>query len=235
VKLGRRCGGRLPRWPAVLPPAPSQLSGRIHSKGFLILTSFLQSRYAQDKPLAISVRITFEQSYGEVEGDSASSTEVYALLSALSGIPLRQGIAVTGSVNQRGEVQAVGGVTAKIEGFYDVCRIQGLTGEQGVLIPPANIKNLMLREDVVDAVRQGRFHVWAVASVDQGMEILTRVRAGTQRDGQWEAGTVNDLVDQRLRGYAERLKGFGRAVGPAEVAERSPAEVDERTPRVSRG
>jgi predicted ATP-dependent protease len=142
---------------------------------------------------------------------------------------------VTGSINQRGEVQAVGGVTAKVEGFYDVCRIQGLTGKQGVLIPPANIKNLMLREDVVDAVRQGGFHIWAVASVDQGMEILSGVRAGAQLDGQWEAGTVNDLVDRRLRDYAERLKGFGRAVGPAEVAERSPAEVDERTPRVRMG
>jgi len=210
----------------------TRLSGRIHSKGFLILTSFLQSRYAQDKPLAISARITFEQSYGEVEGDSASSTEVYALLSALSGIPLRQGIAVTGSVNQRGEVQSVGGVTRKIEGFFDVCRIQGLTGEQGVLIPPSNVKNLMLREDVVDAVREGRFHIWAVASVDDGMEILTGVRAGTQRDGQWEPGTVNERADRRLRDYAERLKGFGRSLGPAEVPERSPAVVDERTPRL---
>jgi lon-related putative ATP-dependent protease len=210
----------------------TRLSGRIHSKGFLILTSFLQARYAQDKPLALSARITFEQSYGEVEGDSASSTEVYALLSALSGIPLRQGIAVTGSVNQRGEVQAVGGVTRKIEGFYDVCRIQGLTGEQGVLIPPANVKNLMLREDVVDSVREGRFHIWAVASVDEGIEILTGVRAGTQRDGQWEPGTVNERADARLRDYAERLKGFGRAPGPAEMPERSPAEVDERTPRL---
>jgi lon-related putative ATP-dependent protease len=211
----------------------TRLSGRIHSKGFLILTSFLQSRYAQDKPLAISGRITFEQSYGEVEGDSASSTEVYALLSALSGLPLRQGIAVTGSVNQRGEVQSVGGVTRKIEGFYDVCRLQGLTGEQGVLIPPANVKNLMLREDVVEAVRQGRFHIWAVASVDEGMEILTGVKAGAQRDGRWEPGTVNERADNRLRDYAERLKGFGRAPGPGEVAERSPAEVNERTPRLT--
>ena len=210
----------------------TRLSGRIHSKGFLILTSFLQSRYAQDKPLAISARITFEQSYGEVEGDSASSTEVYALLSALSGLSLRQGIAVTGSVNQRGEVQAVGGVTRKIEGFYDVCRLRGLTGEQGVLIPPANIKNLMLREDVVDAVRQGRFHIWAVASVDEGMEVLTGVKAGVQRDGQWEAGTVNELADKQLLEYAERLKGFGRAPERTEVLERSPAEVDERTPRL---
>jgi lon-related putative ATP-dependent protease len=210
----------------------TRLSGRIHSKGFLILTSFLQWRYAQDKPLAISARITFEQSYGEVEGDSASSTEVYALLSALSGIPLRQGIGVTGSVNQRGEVQSVGGVTRKIEGFYDVCRAQGLTGEQGVMIPPSNVKNLMLREDVVDAVRQGQFHIWAVTSVDEGMEILTGVKAGTRRDGQWEPGTVNERADARLREYAERLKDFGRAVGPAAAPERSPAEIDERTPRL---
>jgi lon-related putative ATP-dependent protease len=210
----------------------TRLSGRIHSKGFLILTSFLQWRFAQDKPLALSARITFEQSYGEVEGDSASSTEVYALLSALSGFPLRQGIGVTGSVNQRGEVQAVGGVTRKIEGFYDVCRIHGLTGEQGVLIPPSNVKNLMLREDVVESVRQGRFHIWAVSSVDQGMEILTGVKAGTRRDGQWEPGTVNERADARLRDYAERLKGFGRGVGPAAAPELSPAVVDERTPRL---
>jgi lon-related putative ATP-dependent protease len=213
----------------------TRLSGRIHSKGFLILTSFLQWRFAQDKPLAPSARITFEQSYGEVEGDSASSTEVYALLSALSGLPLRQGIGVTGSVNQRGEVQSVGGVTRKIEGFYDVCRIQGLTGEQGVLIPPSNVKNLMLRDDVVESVRQGRFHIWAVASVDEGMEILTGVKAGTWRDGQWEPGTVNERADARLRDYAERLKGFGRSVGPAAAGERSPAVVDERTPRLSQG
>jgi predicted ATP-dependent protease len=211
----------------------TRLSGRIHSKGFLILTSFLQSRYAQDKPLALSARITFEQSYGEVEGDSASSTEIYALLSALSGVPLRQGIGVTGSVNQRGEVQAVGGVTRKIEGFYDVCRVEGLTGEQGVLIPPSNIKNLMLREDVVEAVREGQFHIWAVDSVDEGIEILTGVRAGAQRDGQWEPGTVNQLADTRLRDYAERLKNFGRAPVAADVAERAPAEVDERTPRLT--
>jgi lon-related putative ATP-dependent protease len=213
----------------------TRLSGRIHSKGFLILTSFLQWRYAQDKPLAISARITFEQSYGEVEGDSASSTEVYALLSALSGLPLRQGIGVTGSVNQRGEVQSVGGVTRKIEGFFDVCRLHGLTGEQGVLIPPPNVKNLMLREDVVDAIRQGRFHIWAVASVDEGIEILTGVKAGTRRDGQWEPGTVNQRADARLLDYAERLKGFGRAPGPVAAPERSPAQVDERTPRLGKG
>jgi lon-related putative ATP-dependent protease len=211
----------------------TQLSGRIHSKGFLILTSFLRWRYGQDKPLAVSARITFEQSYGEVEGDSASSTEIYALLSALSGIPLRQGIAVTGSVSQRGEVQAVGGVTRKIEGFFDVCRLRGLTGEQGVLIPRSNVQNLMLREDVVDAVRQGRFHIWSVATIDEGIEILTGVKAGMQHDGRWEPGTVNERADTQLREYAERLKGFGRgAPERAEVLERSPAQVDERTPRL---
>src|SRR5262249_59649525 len=115
----------------------------------------------------------------------------------------------------------------------DVCRTHGLTGEQGVLIPPSNIKNLMLREDVVDAVRRGNFHIWAVASVDEGMEILTGVRAGTQRDGQWEPGTVNERADRQLRDYAERLRGFGRAPGPAPAPERTPAEVDQRTPRLS--
>ncbi|HZU05159.1 MAG TPA: ATP-binding protein [Chloroflexota bacterium] len=213
----------------------TRLSGRIHNKGFLILTSFLLGRYAQDKPLALAARITFEQTYDEIEGDSAASSELYALLSSLSGLPLRQDIAVTGSVNQLGEIQPVGGVTQKIEGFFDVCRARGLTGQQGVIIPAANVKHLMLREDVVEAVRQGQFHVWAVRTIDEGIEILTGVPAGRrQADGRWEEGTVNARVDQRLREYAERLRSFGRPEEVGERRERPPAEVGPQAPRFPR-
>jgi lon-related putative ATP-dependent protease len=210
----------------------ARLSGRIHNKAFLILSSFLQARYAQDKPLALVGRITFEQSYDEIEGDSASSTELYALLSSLADLPLRQDVAVTGSINQLGEVQPVGGVTRKIEGFFDLCRMRGLTGQQGVIIPKANVKHLMLRDDVVEAVRQGRFHIWAVETVDQGVEILTGVPAGRRRaDGTWEEGTVNARVDRKLQEYAERLKRFGRGIERVERAV-EPAEVGPRAPRV---
>jgi predicted ATP-dependent protease len=186
------------------------LSGPIHSKGFLILSNYLAGAYAQDFPLSISASITFEQAYEEIEGDSASSTELYALLSALSGLELKQGIAVTGSVNQHGEIQAVGGVNEKIEGFYAVCKVKGLTGEQGVIIPAANAQHLMLKDEVVEAVREGRFHVWAVRTVDEGIEILTGVPAGQRGpDGQYPEGTVHRLVSDRLRAYAERLRDFG--------------------------
>ncbi len=186
-----------------------ELSGPIHSKGFMILSGFLAGQYSQQHPLSINATITFEQSYDEVEGDSASSTELYALLSALSDLPLHQGIAVTGSVNQHGEIQAVGGVTFKIEGFFAVCKAKGLTGEQGVIIPASNVPNLMLEEEVIDAVRAGQFHIWAVRSIDEGIELLTGVPAG-QRDseGQYPEGTVHRLVEDRLREYAERLRAF---------------------------
>jgi lon-related putative ATP-dependent protease len=211
----------------------TRLSGRIHSKGFLLLTSFLSSRYAQDKPLALAAHIAFEQTYDEVEGDSASSAELYALLSSLAGLPLRQSIAVTGSVNQFGQIQPIGGVNEKIEGFFEVCSAVGLTGEQGVIIPAASVKNLMLREDVIDAVSQGRFHVWAVRTVDEGIEILTGAPSGARLpDGTWEPNTVNARVDQRLRDYAQRLKDFGRAVEFAETRERQPAEIGPQAPRV---
>ena len=165
------------------------LSGPIHSKGFLILSNYLAGAYAQDFPLAITASITFEQAYEEIEGDSASSTELYALLSALSGLPIEQGIAVTGSVNQYGNVQAIGGVNEKIEGFFAVCKVQGLTGEQGVIIPTANVQHLMLDEEVIQAVAEGKFHIWAVDSVDQGIEILTGVPAGErQPDGTYPGG-----------------------------------------------
>jgi len=192
------------------------LSGPIHSKGFLILTGYLQAQYAQDWPLSLGATITFEQTYGGIDGDSASTTELYALLSALSGLPLNQGIAVTGAVNQHGEVQAVGGVTRKIEGFYDLCRERGLTGEQGVMAPTANVKNLMLKEEVVEAVRAGRFHVWRVSHIDEGIELLMdRVAGERAADGTFPKGTVHRLVQDRLREYAEQVRKFGAALAGA--------------------
>ncbi|MGB8348042.1 MAG: ATP-binding protein [Ktedonobacteraceae bacterium] len=186
-----------------------ELSGPIHSKGFLILSGYLAGQYSQQYPLSLAATITFEQSYDEVEGDSASSTELYALLSALSGLPIHQGIAVTGSVNQHGEVQAVGGVTSKIEGFFATCKAKGLTGEQGIIIPAANVSNLMLAEEVINAVRDDQFHVWAVRSIDEGIELLTDRPAG-QRDaeGRYPDGSVHRLVENRLQEYAERLRAF---------------------------
>jgi lon-related putative ATP-dependent protease len=156
----------------------AKLSGPVHDKGVMILAGFFGDRYAQDKPMALAASICFEQSYAGVEGDSASSTELYGLMSSLSGIPIRQGIAVTGSVNQRGQIQPIGGVNEKIEGFFAVCKAKGLTGEQGVVIPAANIKNLMLKEEVIEAVREEKFHVWAVTTADEGIELLTGIPAG---------------------------------------------------------
>jgi len=186
-----------------------ELSGPIHSKGFLILSGYLAGQYSQQYPLSLAATITFEQSYDEVEGDSASSTELYALLSALAGLPLQQGIAVTGSVNQHGEIQAVGGVTAKIEGFFAVCKAKGLSGEQGIIIPATNVPNLMLDEEVIEAVRTGQFHVWAVRTIDEGIELLTGHAAGQRGpDGQYPEGTVHRLVEKRLQDYAECLRAF---------------------------
>jgi predicted ATP-dependent protease len=190
------------------------LSGPIHSKGFLILTGYLAGQYGQEWPLALRATLTFEQSYGSVDGDSASSTELYALLSALADLPLAQEIAVTGSVDQLGEVQAVGGVTDKIEGFFRICRARGLTGRQGVAIPAANVPNLMLSDEVVRTVEEGRFHVWAVRSVDEGIELLTGVPAGErQEDGTYPPGSVHRLVQDRLRRYTERLNALAQPDG----------------------
>jgi predicted ATP-dependent protease len=187
----------------------SNLSGRFHDKGIHIIAGYLRSRFAQDKPLSLAASICFEQSYSGVDGDSASSTEIYALTSALSGIPLRQDVAVTGSMNQQGDIQAIGGVNEKIEGFFDVCRIKGLTGTQGVMIPQSNVEDLMLREDVLDAVAAGEFHIWPVAKVEQGIEILTRSTAGHRNgDGTFETGTVFALVNERLKEMARTLKEF---------------------------
>ncbi len=183
-----------------------ELGGPIHSKGVLILTGFLGARYATDQPLSLHASLVFEQSYSGVEGDSASSAELYALLSALSEIPIHQGLAVTGSVNQQGQVQAVGGVNQKIEGFFDLCSRRGLNGKQGVLIPAANAKHLMLRQDVVEAVRAGKFSIYPVETVDQGMEILTGLPAGSRGEsGEFEEGTLNDRVEAKLKTFAKRL------------------------------
>jgi predicted ATP-dependent protease len=190
----------------------AKLSGKSHDKGVLILSGYLGSKYAQEKPLSLSASICFEQSYDGVDGDSASSTELYAILSSLSGVPLKQNIAVTGSVNQNGEIQAIGGINRKIEGFYDVCRTKGLTGDQGVLMPASNLRNLMLRADVVKAVEEQKFHVYAVQSIDEGIEVLTDIAAGT-RDigGKFPAGSINALVEEKLMHYAERQQQMNAA------------------------
>ncbi len=189
----------------------AKLGGPIHTKGVLILSGYLTEKYAQDKPLSLVARLVFEQSYSGVEGDSASSTELYAILSALSGLEVQQGIAITGSVNQKGEVQAIGGVNEKIEGFFAVCQAKGLTGKQGAIIPASNVGNLMLKEEVVKAIRDGQFHIWPAKNIDEGIEILTGVKAGEGLpEGGYDENTVNGKVDRRLRELAEKLAEFGR-------------------------
>ncbi len=187
----------------------AKMGGPIHTKGVLILSGYIHDKYAKDKPLSLSARLVFEQSYAGVEGDSASSTELYSILSALSGLPIKQNIAVTGSVNQRGEVQAIGGANEKIEGFFEVCKARGFTGTQGVMIPESNVQNLMLKEEVVEAVKAGQFSIYSVKTIDEGIEVLTGVKAGQRRpDGTFEEGTVNFLVDKQLREMAEKLKEY---------------------------
>ncbi|HKS80151.1 MAG TPA: AAA family ATPase [Candidatus Acidoferrales bacterium] len=187
----------------------ANLSGRFHDKGVQIIAGYIRRMFAQDKPLSLSASVCFEQSYSGVDGDSASSTEIYALLSAISEIPLRQDLAVTGSVNQQGDVQPIGGVNQKIEGFYDVCRLKGLTGEQGALIPAENVEDLMLRDEVIEAVSKGQFHIYPVKTIEQGIEILTGIRAGKRGDnGKFEPGSVFAKVDARLREMASTLHEF---------------------------
>ena len=187
----------------------AELSGPTHNKGVAILSGYFRSRFAQNKPLVMDASITFEQSYGGVDGDSASSTEIYAILSSLSEIPIRQDIAVTGSVNQKGEIQPIGGVNLKIEGFYDVCKARGLTGKQGVIIPVQNIDDLMLREEVYETVEKKKFHIYAIKTIDEGIEILTDVKAGRLKsDGSFESGTINWLADEKLQHYANEWKKF---------------------------
>lgn len=190
------------------------LGGPIHSKGVLILSGFITSRYAPGVPLAFGANLVFEQSYGGVDGDSASSTELYALLSALSGVPIKQSFAVTGSVSQLGEVQTIGGANEKIEGFFDLCVSRGLTGDQGVMIPHSNVQHLMLRKDVVDACARGVFHIYPIKTIDQGIELLTGMPAGQRgRDGTFPEGTINRKVEERLIELAHARKRFGAKEG----------------------
>ena len=186
------------------------LGGPLHSKGVLILGGYLTHRFARKIPLSMAARLVFEQSYGIIDGDSASSAEIYAMLSALSGIPVKRGIAVTGSVNQWGEVQAIGGVNEKIEGFFEICKIDGLTGDHGVIIPESNVKSLALKEQLVETVREGGFHIWAVSRIDEGIELLTGVPAGSELDGGgFPEGTVNYKVQERLVELAEKMRKYG--------------------------
>lgn len=197
-----------------------RLSGPIHDKGNLILAAYLASRFAQHRPLSMAASLTFEQNYGGVEGDSASSTELYALLSSLAEVPIKQSLAVTGSVSQSGLVQAVGGLNAKIEGFFDLCCHRGLTGDQGVLIPQANVRNLMLRPDIVEAAARGEFHVYAVSTIEEGIELLTGMPAGQENeDGTYPDGTLYALVKGKLDQYAERAR---RASQPARNDNQAP-------------
>jgi lon-related putative ATP-dependent protease len=187
----------------------AKLGGRLHTKGVMILSGYITDKYTRSIPLSLSARLVFEQSYEEVEGDSASSTELYALLSRLADVPIKQGIAVTGSVNQKGEVQAIGGVNEKIEGFFEVCRAKGLNGKQGVLVPASNVRNLMLKEEVVAAVRAEDFHIYPVSTIDEGIEVLTGIKAGQRlEDGSFEPDSINDRVQKRLATLAERLRDF---------------------------
>ncbi|MGE5693283.1 MAG: Lon protease family protein, partial [Candidatus Zixiibacteriota bacterium] len=203
-----------------------QLGGPIHSKGVMILSGYLAQKYAQDKPLTLSARLVFEQSYEGIEGDSASSTELYAILSALSGLPIKQGIAVTGSVNQKGEVQAIGGVNEKIEGHFELCKAKGLNGNQGAMIPVSNVENLMLKEEVLQAVKAKKFYIWGVKTIEEGIEILTGMPAGQRgKEGKYPEGTVNFLVEKRLKEFGEYLK---EAPPPKEDEEKKPTAKEAK-------
>ncbi len=186
------------------------MSGTTHSKGVYILASYIGQKFAQDIPLSLTASLCFEQLYNGVDGDSASSTELYAILSSLSGVPIKQGIAVTGSVNQKGEIQPIGGVTEKIEGFFEICKYQGVTGNQGVIIPYQNVANLALSDEIIDAVKDGLFHIYPVATIDEGIEILTGVSSGKYKEEteSYEKGSINYLVHQKLKHYAEKAREY---------------------------
>lgn len=204
----------------------AELSGHVYDKGVLILSGFLRDRYAQDKPLNLTASITFEQSYSGVDGDSASSTELYALMSSLSGVPIDQGIAVTGSVNQHGEVQPIGGVNQKVEGFFKVCKASGLTGSQGVIIPRSNVGDLMLDLEIIEAVKSGMFHLWAVDHVDQGIELLTGIPAGQpDENGDYPEGTINYLVNLRLDELSQGMKEYESSDGRDEEEDKKEDSV----------
>ena len=185
----------------------TEMSGSSHSKGILILRGYFGEKFAQNFPLSLTASLCFEQLYNGVDGDSASSTECYAILSSLSDMPIKQSLAVTGSVNQKGIIQPVGGVNEKIEGFYSICKMRGLNGEQGVIIPIQNVRNLHLSDDVINSVKEGKFHIYAVSTIDEGIEILTGVPAGKQtKSGTYPAGTINYLVYEKLKKYYENSK-----------------------------
>jgi predicted ATP-dependent protease len=217
----------------------SQLSGKIHDKGVLILSGYLGWKYAQDKPLSLSASISFEQGYDAVEGDSASLAELCAILSSLASAPIRQDLAITGSVNQKGDVQPIGGLNQKVEGFHDICRVIGFTGDQGVVMPSRNRHNLMLRKDVLQSVHQSNFQVFAVDSVDQAIELLTGVEAGVRNDdGSYPAGSINARVDARLKAMGEAMRQFGRrsrdgATPEKDAVETTASEVDPDGPAQS--
>lgn len=197
----------------------TKMSGHIHDKGVLTLSGYLAAKYAEDKPLTMGASVTFEQLYEGVEGDSASSTELYSLLSSLADAPIDQGIAVTGSVNQFGEIQPIGGATHKVEGFYEVCKAKGLTGNQGVMIPTQNVENLMLKEEVIEAIRDGKFHIWPISSIDEGIEILTGIPAGEKdSEGNYPPNSIHGRADEKLRYFADVVKEYG-APEAAEKAE----------------
>ena len=184
----------------------TKLGGPIHTKGVMILSGYITEKYAVDRPLNLSARIVFEQSYGGVKGDSASGAELYAMLSALSGVPINQNLAVTGSVNQKGEVQAIGGVNEKIEGFFEICKSKGLNGKQGVLIPHSNIKNLMLKDEVIKEVEADNFHIYGVKTIDEGIEILTGVKAGKRgKTGKFPRNSINSEVDEKIKEFTDKL------------------------------
>jgi predicted ATP-dependent protease len=205
----------------------ARLSGSTHDKGVLILGGYLRNRFGRNRPLSFSASIAFEQSYSGIDGDSASSTELYALLSRIGEIPLRQDLAVTGSVNQLGEIQAIGGVNEKIEGFYRVCKAVGLTGRQGVIIPEANVRHLVLHREVIDAVGRGEFHIYPVKTIDEGMEVLTGWAAGEVG----EAETVNGAVDAALEKFERGARDREEDKGDAKKRERKEREEDEKEPR----
>jgi lon-related putative ATP-dependent protease len=187
----------------------AEMSGPTHHKGVLILGGYLNGNYAGERPLSLTAKLVFEQSYSGVDGDSASSTELYSIISALSGKPIKQYLAVTGSVNQKGEVQAIGGVNEKIEGFFEICKLSGLNGKQGVMIPDSNVQNLMLKEEVLEAIKKGKFHIYPVKTINEGIEVLTGEKAGERnKDGSFDEGTVNYLVQQRLAEFAEKVKEY---------------------------
>jgi predicted ATP-dependent protease len=207
----------------------AKLSGRIYNKAVLILSGYLGGTYAQDKPLSLSATLAFEQSYGEVEGDSASAAELIALISAIAEVPVKQNLAITGSINQKGEIQPIGGVNEKIEGFYSVCKNLGLTGDQGVIIPERNVKNLMLKKEVVDAAREGKFHVYSVRTVGEAIELLTGLPAGERKeDGSFPEGSVNFLVDKRLKDMSKKLKAEDKGEEKKEKKEENNEAVPKR-------